>query len=347
MIRVALFLSLLFCQVFSAEAESQGVMKLRSLEGLSLDGQALTDSIANGMVWDFSQAQPIGRISARYFSRDDSVVMELMPDCRLDYARSFSAPRLICIEGRTWRIVTDSVPIDGQHISGDTASISMDLSRRLALKGVTRQNLTSGHTVIFEAGDTLRNTILLHIRFDGSSKWLDGDSAMNAVAASRMYWFAGNDPWPVAVGSIVDDRYTSLYIFPKSLNDSQNTPSKEIASYSPYVAIQNHDYLLSRAIARNPGYNREETGAPSDLTEELLHAGIQTSVSDSRLTVTVPEGIEVGKPLLTDILGRVIPPTHRSETQIIFDTLPAGDYIFTVTINSRPLTHKFYIPASR
>jgi hypothetical protein len=78
------------CQHVAAEE------KVVQIGGVELSAMNVADEAE---IWDFSNRDVMCRMSLQYFSRGDSVVMELLPVVRCDYAAEDDSLRLMVAEG--------------------------------------------------------------------------------------------------------------------------------------------------------------------------------------------------------------------------------------------------------
>ena len=350
--RVFAAIFLLFSLFARATGGHGDAVLIRAMNGLAVEGAIERDSVYSEGIFDFSGLQHTGRITARYFGRGDSIVMELMPDCRTDFATdSLGDKKIIRLEGRTWRAEIDSLAIDGFSTHANSASMSVDLSSRFTIHGVYQQKSYSGYTVIFEAGDTLRDVRLLCIDFHGNSKALYGDSLSSSLSLTRCYWFAPDSQWPVAVATNVDSNwggeFQSLYLFPESMQSLAHENKSSSPTDSPYknVTFKPLDNpTIARHVTNIPNVMRS---LRSDTSDGFTADDIQTFINGNQLIIHHRDGDEATDFILCDLLGRTIPASTSVGNQITFYHLPTGDYILSYTINGERQSHKIYIPTTR
>ena len=316
------------------------------VEGLALNGWPQCDVATDGSpVWDFSSMSVKSRMTGRFITFGDSILMEHLPDIRLDFVRADGIyPRIVLAEGRNWRVWIDSLPAGKQGERADSAIMSVDLSLSMAAYGKSTQIFEHNQTVVCQPGDTVRSASLLRIGFEGKLKTISEDSYDTPVSVERCYWTVAGEQYPLAVATIVDHKPMSVYLFDRQNNANHSIVSGSLAT-DP-VRVTTLSGWTSEA-ARSDILSQHGDSTPPTIGNENLRYSQQPIIETSpgSLTVTLDREDPVDTNFsLCDISGRTIPISNKDGLTVSYTGLAAGDYILSVFFAGGNISYKIYIP---
>lgn len=314
------------CQHVAAEE------KVVQIGGVELSAMNVADEAE---IWDFSNRDVMGRMSLQYFSRGDSVVMELLPVVRCDYAAEDDSLRLMVAEGVSWRCQIDSAQQSGSlmQVKG---TLSCNLSRKFDVRGCLSQKSSPGNTVILEPGDTIRSALLVEQTFEGiASELCVDDSVSHSLIASRRYWYAEGSQYPIAIelkchfsSKCVGDY---VYIFPLNehpANQEQKNDQQERAFYNT-------------TFESKTTYGAENNALSG--TIPLESDKIIVSADNDCINVALPGEVDSADVILCDIQGRVLEAHKGAMLQTSFSNLRPGEYLISVSGADWRVTKKISI----
>lgn len=87
--------------------------RVRQLHGERIAEVPVADSTGVSRLWDFSSASFAGRMSVGYTTSGDTLLMELLPSVRSDFAIYGDSIWLTALEGRRWKCTLDSILLGG------------------------------------------------------------------------------------------------------------------------------------------------------------------------------------------------------------------------------------------
>ena len=295
------------------------------IPGFELSSQNVTDEHE---VWDFSDRETINKMSLQYFGHGDSVVMEMLPMVRCDYAIDGDSLRLMAAEGVSWRCQIDSLQQSG-NLMKLNGTLSSNLSRKFDVTGWLLQKSSSDNTVVLEPGDTIRNVLLVEQSFEGKAIELClNDSAVHTLTAQRKDWFAENSQYPIAIelkcyfsGNLAGDY---AYIFPLNKQEQKKDQQDRI--------------LQNRLFESNPTQsdkNNAQSGTIPFESDKLV-----VSTDNGRIDVGLPSGIDSADVILCDIQGRVLEAHKGVLFQTSFSNLRPGEYLVNISSADWRITKK-------
>lgn len=332
------FIRFLVCALIllwaSAITRSEVTLRGVATEGVDCRGLgSWTDDSKSNAVLDFSAFGIVGDAEVKYIEACDSVIMELLPDCRCDFLIRGDSCRLLHVEGRTWR-ADGAIAIGSSGVCGVSADISRFLSEKYSFEGLVRQTVTAGATAIFACGDTLGGLSVFRIGIDGIARPADGRPAA-PVSVNRTYLFQKQSALPVAIVTEYDGNIVSSYVFKPSENAGE-TLRQQIAHTNQALPLR---HLRADNLRPSVGVDRLQP-----LTE-AHRQGCSIVLSGADLSVGFDDSenftVQV---VLCDVAGRMIPASSASEAGVWFKGLPPGYYVLGLTANDRWSGYKFQIP---
>ena len=313
--------------VCSADARG-GVVRIGGFE-LSVSPR---DAASESNVRDFSESDKISQAGLKYFTRGDSVVMELLPVLRSDYLISSDSVWLTTMEGSSWKFNVDSLSMN-QSVARVRGLASSNLSRKFYLDGVCLRELAQNQTVILEPGDTIRNAKYLEHTIDCSSVEPSiAEAQTQRVKVTRRYWFAENSIYPIAVELdinapwVENQQYT--YIFPLYKHPVRSIMNDEPEQISP----------KSLYNVQNSGFaDYDSRMSYGELPFEFNSIEIDTY--DGNVEIHLPNEEEVDV-ILCDVAGRVLESQFGVRLQTSFSNLTDGAYLISISGRNWRVTQK-------
>lgn len=320
------------------------------VQGRSVAWDAVADSVTGAVVWDFSDAETIGRGQLRYVASGDSMVMEFLPTVRCDFRIQEDSLLLERIEGRTWKAMTGGMVVRPGMREAVSCRLSRNLSEMSMLEGVAECDAFAGHTVILQPGDTIRDARLFQLTFYGrihaaGDDYGKIDSVGMPASAVRRYWFAPESDYPVAVSQEVAcgaEDMSGTYLFPLDGHPHGDGQSgRNVPVMAAIGALARNwvgDLVGGRAFRRAA---TPTTGASNG----QLWDGKEPEVRVDGQAVTVNALAETGRVdiLLCDVAGRVLDRRRGVTSAVVFDGLRPGEYVIAVECGDRHFAEKISI----
>ena len=314
--------------------------RVRQLHGERIAEVPVADSVGDSRLWDFSSASFAGRMSVGYTTSGDTLLMELLPSVRSDFAIYGDSIWLTALEGRRWKCTLDSILLGGNSSDSVTGTLGIDLSQRLAVDGVARQTLSKGHRAVMAPGDTLAGISLFTLAINGRNALTD--TLQRPFEVQIRYWLAETESAPIAIersayfGFGIREYYAC--IFPPGQQQQYETDSVGGKIVKAVRSTGAYNGGIQDLIAKK---NTESPAKAIPTPAGACNADVRTD--GTKIRVVLSPDVATADVVLCDIAGRVIESHAGVADSVSFDGLPPGDYLVSVSGTDWRITEKIHI----